>query len=649
MAYVEIEYFDSSFKRQRLELKEYVWSGDSAVWENPGLGFAFEFKKERCPGGDKFSVAAGSIREYGVNKLASFVFRTTFMSGQEGDDAEFILPCDIGVSCRMRDKDEGEYMLPGFTEPEWPPYVMNMLMAGEITSTGSRLMIIDDCRHDSGFRLRTNYGKDHQYQLDPVFILRRDPADPLPEDSPAVLCCEVNGGLVQMAVAYRAYIMKKLNISPLKAKFASSEALRQSAESLMIRLRMATKPVPAPVDNQTTENQPEVRKLMDFDDAVRLAEECARQGIENIDFTFVGWNYGGHDGAFPQIFPVEEKLGGQAAMERAIKRIKELGYKVGIHDNFIDSYTLADNLDCSDWAVDSRGEVLKGEIWGGGRAHLLCPKQSLDRYLPEHFTGLETFGFNGAYYVDVLSLLCLYPCASPKHPVSHKEAMRYWKKILLKQREFSGVAMSEGIREWALPELDRAYAASNRPDPHVELPFADKTVPLVPIIFHGLVIYNSCRMTINAMPGDKLYLENIAFGGLPLLYFYQRFQGNSSIINRGCEDLKITTNEKLREDVSRIKRISEDLKQLASLQTEFITNYERSKEGLSCISYGNGKKLYVNHTEIKLAADDGTIIPDRNFIIKQEKRDETKVTAEKISKYIIAKAINQENKKGENP
>ena len=114
--------------------------------------------------------------------------------------------------------------------------------------------------------------------------------------------------------------------------------------------------------------------IRDFNAATKVAEECARQQISDIDFTFVGWNYGGHDGAFPQIFPVEKKIGGEQEMIKTIGRMHELGYKVGIHDNFYDSYTLANNLDRADWAIDGEGNAHQGEVWGAGRAYLLCPK-----------------------------------------------------------------------------------------------------------------------------------------------------------------------------------------------------------------------------------------------------------------------------------
>jgi hypothetical protein len=616
MSFVEISYLDCSRELGLSSVdKRTGWIVRDGVWKNAELKLEFALKIDESADGRRFSLPLDSLKETGDCRIASVTFQTGFLQGTEGDDAEFILPCDLGVSCRLGGKAEGEYILPGFSHSEWPPYVMNMLMAAKVTPDSSRLLIIDDCRYDSGFRLRTNYGQDHAYQVEAMFRLRRYVEAPLPEDSPAVLCREIPGGLAEMAACYRAYIVKRNKITPLATKAAESAPLEKASESLLIRLRMAAKPVPSPVEEQTPDNQPEPKVFMTFDDAVNLAEECARQELDSVDFTLVGWNYGGHDGAFPQILPIEEKLGGETAMIRAVNRIKELGYQVGVHDNFSDSYTLADNLDPADWALHPDGTSVDGNIWGGGRAHLLCPQQVLASYFPEHTKELERFGLNGTYYVDVVTLEPLHPCANPAHPRTLKQAAECWKSLLAQQRLYSGVSMSEGAREWALPEMDRAYAAANRPDAHVELPFADATVPLFPLVFHGLVLYNSCRMTVNAMPGDRLYLENIAYGGLPLLYFHQRFQQNTSIINRGCDDLTLDGEAKLREDVSRIKRVAADIKRLAPLQTVFMRDYEILAPGLVRTTYENGSQMVLNFTGELIALPDGCEVAARDFVV----------------------------------
>ena len=59
----------------------------------------------------------------------------------------------------------------------------------------------------------------------------------------------------------------------------------------------------------------------------------------------VGWNKSGHDGRWPQAFPVEEKLGGEEGLREAILHANKLGYYIAAHTNSSDAYTIADNFD----------------------------------------------------------------------------------------------------------------------------------------------------------------------------------------------------------------------------------------------------------------------------------------------------------------
>jgi hypothetical protein len=43
--------------------------------------------------------------------------------------------------------------------------------------------------------------------------------------------------------------------------------------------------------------------------------------------------------------PVEETIGGEAKLRETIERSHELGYPMSLHDNYFDSYSLADSFD----------------------------------------------------------------------------------------------------------------------------------------------------------------------------------------------------------------------------------------------------------------------------------------------------------------
>ena len=114
------------------------------------------------------------------------------------------------------------------------------------------------------------------------------------------------------------------------------------------------------------------------------------------------------------------------------------------------------------------------------------------------------------------------------------------------------------------------------------------------------------------MPGETQYLYNIARGGLPLLYFYQRFRSNGDL--SGTDDLRITTPENLKRDVARLKRVADDITRLAPLQKMFLHSIETPQPQLERLTLEGGTRLYVNYRE-EPAAIDGQTVPAREFLI----------------------------------
>ena len=619
----ELSWFDAGGNVHSASLENgRLWKNSGLRWSSEALEIEFNLEIAETELLRTARLPRESIREYGTCRLRSITLLPSRHAASEGENAAFLLPCDLGVLCKTAGKAPAEYTLPGFCAKQWPPYVMSTLTTVLLKGKSAQSMIVDGAEFHAELRFRTNWGENGEYSISTGFRLRETPSDPLPEESPSLRIRTFPEGLAALLTDCRKNLMLRKQFISLAEKAAKSPEIAESARSICIRMRMATKPVPSPVPEQTPENEPEVRVLMTFDDAIRIAEECAAQGIEHLDFTFVGWNRGGHDGAFPQLFPVEEKIGGEEAMVRAIRHIQSLGYRVGVHDNYIDTYTLADNLDRSDWMFDSAGNPVTGECWGGGRAHICCPERAWKHYLPENLARMKHFGLNGAYYVDVLSLLNLRPCCNPAHPLTLEQAVGFYKKILKAQHDFTGVSMSEGIREWSMPEVDRAYAIGNTPAAHQELPFADEGYPLVPLLFHGFVLYNACRTTINARPGTDLYLQNIAAGGLPLIYFYQRFRLCTDPLNSGNDDFTVSPPEMLRQEAATLKRIAEDTKRISPLQTVFLSGFSRLSPTFTRTEFEDGSSLYVNWSDETTFTPEGLPVPAKDFLVVRQTRQE---------------------------
>ena len=119
-----------------------------------------------------------------------------------------------------------------------------------------------------------------------------------------------NADYSAMARCYRNYLLKNGLCTRLSERAKTRPILKYLAEAPEIRIRMGWKPAPSPVAHQTPENEPEMKVACTFADVERLIAELQAQGVEKASLCLVGWNKSGHDGRYPQIFPVEEKLGG---------------------------------------------------------------------------------------------------------------------------------------------------------------------------------------------------------------------------------------------------------------------------------------------------------------------------------------------------
>ena len=106
-----------------------------------------------------------------------------------------------------------------------------------------------------------------------------------------------------IARCYRNYQINRGAAVPLAEKIKSNPALAYAVTNIEVRIRQAWKPAPSPVMEQVTRNEPTVKAVVAFDRVKEIVDESVRQGVSGAEFCLVGWNKGGHDGAFPQIFP----------------------------------------------------------------------------------------------------------------------------------------------------------------------------------------------------------------------------------------------------------------------------------------------------------------------------------------------------------
>ncbi|MDF9826671.1 hypothetical protein M2447_000753 [Ereboglobus sp. PH5-10] len=404
-----------------------------------------------------------------------------------------------------------------------------------------------------------------------------------------------------MARTYRQFQLQRKLIRPLRDRVKENPGLKYAAESMEVRVRMGWKPMPTSVEEQNAENEPPMKVAVSFDRFQQIVAEFKKQGVDKAEFCLVGWNIGGHDGRFPQLFPVDERLGGEAKLRAAIKKTQHEGYQIVCHTCNYDIYSVSriaglwddgrDVIRLKDGSMARQKPPLSG-----GVAYLACPQRMYERFARDDHRKIRDLGFRGAHYIDVFSIITPMACYSPEHPLT-KEGYAEWARKIMgdAQSVFGGVA-SEGGFDHCLPHLDYALYVSIHYDPDKPLPsLVDRHVPFWQLVYSGYILSTPfSRATNYTIKKPFTQLKMIEFAGRPLYYFYSNYrEGNRAWM--GVEDLRCDTDEELAESVRAVKRGFDEFERLKHLQYETMEGHDQIAENVFKTSFSDGTAIVTNY------------------------------------------------------
>lgn len=406
-----------------------------------------------------------------------------------------------------------------------------------------------------------------------------------------------NGTYSDIAKAYRSHKIEKYGLVPLKERIKNDPALKKAAESVEIRVRQAWKPVPSPVEEQTLENEPPVHAACSFDRVVDIADELKKVGVDNAEICLVGWNIGGHDGRFPQIFPAEPTLGGDEALKRLIEKVRGMGQNIVCHTSSTAAYRIADCFDEEFLVKNKDGSLMKRPyLWGGGRPYKVCPKREHELFDVRDLDDLQRLGFYGIHYIDVITILPLVKCYDERHPMTRRDSAEYYKKTMELCRKRIGGFASEAGFDFAAESLDYCMYTAFNVFGENKGDLIDEVIPFWEIVYHGYILYNPCTDTLNyTAKGKKNRLKYFEYGGRPLVCFYANFATGNNWM--GLEDMTAGTDGELRESAEKIKIMYDDYNSLLPERFEFIEKHEKVSDGVYKTVYSNGTIVVVDYNK----------------------------------------------------
>jgi len=560
------------------------------------------------------NIPSSEMKESEKARLKSLRLLPRFGAAAEDDPRYLVTSRGVGTLTYFKDKEPAESRVPVYQ------YINNCTMPlyGIVRGASGLAVIVTNGQYDTQFCVSTNWGTQHQYAIDPEFTIRSFIDEQrLPDDLEVQyhLLSANEANWLGVAKRYRKYNFDQRGIIPLKQRVLKSPELAYSARSMEVRLRLAVKPIPYKIVEQTPETEPPVRVFLTFKQVRDIFDEFHSQGIKGAEFCLVGWNIGGHDGRYPQLFPVEPSLGGETELRKTIEYGQSLGYQVVAHDDYYGAYRIAEEWDESYIRKNADGQLNKGGIWGGGQSYNSCLTRAFDLFAKRDMPKIRELGFKGVHFSDVLSILGPKPCYDPDHPETRRQDAEATNRILSLARENFGGVQSEGSLDFTAPALDRFMYIYNGEASLLEVPYVDKCIPLYPAVYHGVMLYNVSHKTLNTLPGEGQYLKNIEYGSLPLIYFYGHFILDESKNWMGDHDNRYDSREGLQKAVAGIKQVYDDCEKLNHLQLEFIEDHNQLADGVFETVYSNGERVVVNFNDNSYKLPTGEIVPSLGWSI----------------------------------
>ncbi|MEN6495579.1 MAG: DUF5696 domain-containing protein [Thermoguttaceae bacterium] len=561
------------------------------------------------------STPAAGVAETGEARLKTFRLLPRFGAAAEGEAGYLVIAQQSGALCHFSGKRSAERWLSVYQTICQCP----MPLFGLVRGTSGLAGIVTSGQYDARFCVSTNWGSQHQYAIDPGFTLRTLPKETRLADDLTVeyhVLSEAEASWIGVAKRYRQYNFARRGVRPLRERAAASPGLAYSMHAMEVRLRLGVKPVPYKITEQTPETEPPVRVFLDFARVRDVLDEFHRQGITRAEICLVGWNRGGHDGRYPQLFPVEPALGGLAELQGTIRHGQSLGYQMIAHDCCYGAYRISERWDEAYLRRDSKNQLVKGGVWGGGQSYNICLTRAKELFAKPDWPKIHALGFQGGHYSDVLTIIGPRPCYDARHPESRRQDAEAATEMLAHARALFGSSQSEGGLDFAAPGLDRfLYLDCDKWMPLLKQPHVDTCVPLYETVYHGVLLYNLSTGVINTLPGETGYLRGIEYGSLPLACFYGHFLLDESKNWMGSRDYRYDDREGLQQAVAGLRRVFDDIERLKHLQTEFIEGHRPLDEGVFETVYSNGQRVVVNYRDEAYPLATGQRVSARSYLL----------------------------------
>ena len=428
---------------------------------------------------------------------------------ESGDQNYYAIPHRLGILVPVEGEESYTRRFPAYTTGSG----YSMAMAGAVKEGSGLLLHWEDAYTEIVVDYAPKEGEDGSSTLTMGLGLR---------NSARLIRMQPLGtaSYVEIAKAYRPVARQRGFLKTLEEKVAANPDVEKFFGSADFKPFAYMPLVPNTRWNKTDKEVVEFR--FSFDECVQLARHFKNDlGIERSLLVLNGWINGGYDNLHPDILPAAKMMGGNKGLARCSKRVKELGWVFGLHDNYQDMYKEAKSWDESYLVKKADGTPRQGGIWAGGQCWLICSRAARDlASRPQNVPGVVKLCSPDLYFSDTIFATGLFECSDPNHPTTKNDDILYKQKLCDYMREQVGMFGSEEGREWGVPHSDYFEGLmSHKTGFNVRREPPDIIVPLFHMVYGDCIpIYTHQSDRPRPDDPDKI-LHHVLYAEMPVYRF----------------------------------------------------------------------------------------------------------------------------------
>ena len=401
-----------------------------------------------------------------------------------------------------------------------------------------------------------------------------------------------------MGRLYRNWQIERGAVRPLYERVKGNPALAYAADSFFVRCKFGRCDRTKTTKEDWLKAMPPVLVEHTFEDFKDIMRRFKEIGIDKAEMCMVGFQQGGHDGPFPDLFPADERFGGEKGMRDAIAYGKSLGYRMNCHINQNNFYRNAKRWNLADVAKDARGEPLKYTVYPGGQVYRSCWEVCCNKYVDKDIADEKDLGLNGLFHVDVTSAILPGVCHDPKHPNNRRSMCEWQLRVGEKVRAAFGGYSSECGIDHCAPILDNALYVSSYPGWHSKkTDLVDGYFPIWHVVYSGIILSNPFYATIDApCARDSGSGKTDAVRGSEAVTTYLDTPARRTlkVFELNGRPMFYYTDYK---DLAPIKRMYDRWQAIKHLQFEYLEEHEEIAPDMFRARYSNGEEVVCNYTD----------------------------------------------------